>query len=176
MKDIFVISDTHFNHANILKFLKADGSRSRPEFKNVEEMNEVIIDNWNKTIKPDDIIYHLGDFTFGGAHNIAKIAPRLNGRKRIILGNHDYDAADFVGHFDKITSWRVFSKKDTFRKTVALCHYPLHWSACDRADINIHGHLHYQTVDDHRYVNVCVEHTNYKPVSIEEIIDAWDDR
>ena len=71
-KNIFVISDTHFSHVNILKFKNAAGELNRPGFDSPDHMNEVIIENWNKTIKSDDIIYHLGDFTFGGKQNIAK--------------------------------------------------------------------------------------------------------
>ena len=64
-------------------------------------MHEVMIDRWNSVVRPNDIIYHLGDFAFG-RHNI-KIAERLNGKKRLIMGNHDtYSTADYLSYFDKL--------------------------------------------------------------------------
>ena len=79
---IFFTSDSHFCHSNIIKFC------DRP-FKDVEEMNEILIDNWNKTVGPNDIIYHLGDFCFAGSAEWHSILGRLNGRIHLILGNHD---------------------------------------------------------------------------------------
>lgn len=80
--NVFFTSDTHFSHANILKFCE------RP-FKTIDEMNEVLIDNWNKVVKEDDIVFHLGDFCFGGPQLWDKFLERLNGKKYLILGNHD---------------------------------------------------------------------------------------
>ena len=67
-KNYFVISDTHWQHENILKFTKEDGTLVRPEFFSVQEMDEIMIENWNKEVKnQDDIVYHLGDVTFGSS-------------------------------------------------------------------------------------------------------------
>lgn len=79
---VFFTSDTHFCHTNIIKFC------GRP-FENVDEMNEVIISNWNKTVGPTDIVYHLGDFCFAGSYEWHTILGRLNGRIHLIIGNHD---------------------------------------------------------------------------------------
>ena len=78
----FFTSDTHFNHANIIKFC------NRP-FKDVEQMNEVMIANWNSVIGKDDTVFHLGDFCLGGAAEWTKILDRLNGKIYLIMGNHD---------------------------------------------------------------------------------------
>ena len=167
---MFIISDTHFSHKNILVFTNNDGQKIRP-FTCLDEMNETIISNWNKTVKPNDIVYHLGDFTFGGKQNIAKFASRLNGRKRLILGNHDYDAKDYVEHFEKVMSFHEMKK---LRIPVVMCHFPLHLSSFQYRvgdnGINLHGHIHDKTIDDPRWVNMCVEHTNYTPVHIEDIL------
>lgn len=82
-KNIWFTSDTHFGHANILKYEK------RP-FKNIDEMNEFFINRWNSLVKPDDIVFHLGDIMFGGTEVFEKVVPKLNGKKYLILGNHDY--------------------------------------------------------------------------------------
>lgn len=79
---VFFTSDTHFNHANIIDFCK------RP-FGSVEEMNEALIANWNRVVSKDDIIFHLGDFCFGGSEVWNSILDRLNGKIYLILGNHD---------------------------------------------------------------------------------------
>jgi calcineurin-like phosphoesterase family protein len=79
---IYVISDTHWNHANIIKYC------DRP-FKNVIEMNEALIKAWNDVVKPEDKIIHLGDFAMGKKHEIPGILARLNGYKVLIRGNHD---------------------------------------------------------------------------------------
>jgi len=176
MRNIFVISDTHFNHSNILKFTHADQTTMlRPGFDSVEHMNETIIQNWNNTVRPEDVVYHLGDFSFTSSKNIEKFASRLNGRKRLILGNHDYEPKLYYPYFQKIFSWREFGT-DMFNRPVILCHYPLHHSAYDyrstRQAILIHGHLHQNLTGLDNYVNVCVEHTNYTPVAIEDIVDG----
>jgi len=174
MRNIFVISDTHFFHKNILTFKKPDESLVRDGFSSVEDMNERIIDNWNKTVNDEDVIYHLGDFTFGSKNRIKDIAPRLKGRKRLILGNHDYQPNDYQPYFEKIFSYRQFGR-DIFKRPVVLCHFPLHRSAFDyrtgNEGLNIHGHLHHNLTGESVHVNVCVEHTNYSPVSIEDIVD-----
>lgn len=81
-KHIWVTSDTHFNHANIIKYC------NRP-FSSVEEMNETIIANWNKVVSQGDTVYHLGDFALGDKSLIPDFIRRLNGHISFIMGNHD---------------------------------------------------------------------------------------
>ena len=80
---LFFTSDTHFSHANIMKFC------GRP-FKNVGEMNNTIIKNWNNVVGPEDTVFHLGDFAFGGLNVWEPIREQLNGHIVLILGNHDF--------------------------------------------------------------------------------------
>ena len=82
-KNIWFTSDLHFGHANIMKY------EGRP-FKDVYEMNEFMLNRWNALIKPDDIVFILGDIMFGGAEVFERIFPKLNGKKYLIMGNHDY--------------------------------------------------------------------------------------
>lgn len=81
-KNTFFTSDTHFGHANIIKLC------NRP-FKDVEEMNEKLIENWNKVVSEDGTVFHLGDFAFGGSGLWNSVIPRLNGQIYLIIGNHD---------------------------------------------------------------------------------------
>ena len=94
--NIFFTSDTHFSHANIMKYC------NRP-WSNVEDMNETLINNWNKVVNKDSIIFHLGDFAWG--NNWMPILNQLNGRKILILGNHDLknkDATALTKGFDYV--------------------------------------------------------------------------
>lgn len=158
MRNIFVISDTHFNHANIIRYC------NRP-FESVEHMNEAMITNWNSMVKHKDIVYHLGDVYFGSQKEADEILYRLHGEKRLILGNHD-NGKDTVlqKHFQKIMLWRDFMEFG-----LHLTHVPIHQSSILHDRINVHGHIHDKQSPDGPYKCLCVEHTEYKPVPIEEI-------
>ena len=78
--EMFFTGDHHFGHANIIKYC------NRP-FNSVEEMDEMLIDEWNYVVNPDDIVYHLGDIAFS-MNELDKIIRRLNGTIYIIPGNH----------------------------------------------------------------------------------------
>jgi calcineurin-like phosphoesterase family protein len=85
--NIFLISDTHFGHENMYKFTGLDGLRVRAKFANASEGDEYMIQAWNQTVKPQDHVYHLGDVAFGPI----SIVQKLNGHKRLVLGNHDFE-------------------------------------------------------------------------------------
>lgn len=83
----FVISDTHFGHESCwAKFKLPNGDPMRP-FASTEEMDETLVDNWNKTVHPKDTVYHLGDVVIARRH--LQTVKRLNGKLRLIRGNHD---------------------------------------------------------------------------------------
>src|SRR5574337_157992 len=128
MRTIYFTSDSHFGHANFLYFKDEGGERIRKEFDSLIGMDEAMIERWNARVKPQDIIYHLGDVCFGGSAMLQSIMRRLNGHKRLILGNHDrLDMGLYAKYFDKIMSWRYFST-DVTKSNICLiaCHYPLH--------------------------------------------------
>lgn len=168
MRDVWVISDTHFFHSNIIKYC------NRP-FKDSIEMDEVIRENWNKTVKPGDIVWHLGDVYFGKAKREESpydFLKTLNGKKRLILGNHD-NALDqnLQKAFEKIVMWRMWPEFG-----ILFSHVPIHADSFRyKCEVNIHGHCHDKIVygedgwADKRYRNVCVEHTNYFPVHIDSL-------
>lgn len=169
MSDIFVISDTHFNHANILGFKTANGNLMRPDFKNVDHMNQVMIENWNAVVKPRDIVIHVGDVIFGLPEFYGVILSKLNGRKTLIMGNHDYNAAQFIPYFDSIRA--SLATKNQFKKDLLFTHYPTSDYSIYPNSLNIHGHIHEKKIDNETYVNVSVERTNYKPIPLEDILD-----
>jgi calcineurin-like phosphoesterase family protein len=167
-RDLWVISDTHFNHENILHFTDHNGDRIRP-FDSVKEMNEVLVNRWNSVVKPGDIVYHLGDVFLGPQEDFKALWPRLNGSKRLVVGNHDN--LKFLvpgGFFKKVTMWRQMTDFG-----LLLTHVPIHSSALSTRSrkglLNVHGHIHAHPAPEGDYHCVCVEQTNYTPVNLEEI-------
>jgi len=175
-RNIWVISDTHFQHENILKFTDRDGSLIRgARFSSVKEMDEAMIENWNSVVKPGDKVYHLGDVFFGSKETFIPLWKKLNGQKRLILGNHD-DAKFFAKHelVAKIDVWRMFPEFG-----LILTHIPLHESVFGEGRfrnfetvLNVHGHIHQNQSPTPNHRVVCVEHIDYTPINIEEIRNA----
>lgn len=161
-RTIWVTSDTHFSHARILTFQDPWGEIMRP-FSSVEEMDETLVARWNDRVRPHDHVYHLGDVAM--TRPALQIVKRLNGKKRLIFGNHDiYDYKSYteVG-FEKLMGYRVF--EDLF-----LSHVPIHPSSMPNF-INVHGHIHGNGDLGEGYINMSVEATNFAPLSLEEIRD-----
>jgi calcineurin-like phosphoesterase family protein len=159
-RKIFVIANTHFNHANIIKYC------NRP-FNSVEEMNETMINNWNNIVSDQDIVYHLGDVFIGGN---PELLYNLKGRKRLVVGNHDALKNPVIHKvFQKIMMWRIFPEYG-----VVLTHVPIHESSVlskynKKQLINVHGHIHDKSSPKGPYRCVCVEQINYTPVDITTI-------
>lgn len=173
--ELYFVSDTHFGHANILTF-QVDGVLMRPGFSSVEEMDQCMFDRWNEIVKPQDHVYHLGDVAM--MKRFIDKCKLLNGHKRLLLGNHDiYDVKDYyAAGFKKIFGSRVIAN-------ILFSHIPVHPQSLGRFDANVHGHIHANPVyrpvvtvsrDTQKlkivpYVNVCVEATNYRPISLGEV-------
>lgn len=150
MTKIYVTSDTHFYHANIIKYT------NRP-FKDVDEMNEGLIKRWNDKVTKDDIMFFLGDFIFAKPDKMAYILGRLNFKEmNIVPGNHDHQFVKWL----KTTPYpnvKVVNKIYELRVDTVdfvLCHFPIEeW---DRG-IHLHGHTHGNiahrgtTIKDNRY-------------------------
>ena len=180
-KNIWVISDTHFRHANILKFKDQYGNLVRPGFADVDEMDEHMIERWNSVVKPGDIVYHLGDVVMNSNDDYAwfkKNWPRLNGSKRLIVGNHDdIKFLSSGGFFKKVSMWRMFPEFG-----LLLSHVPVHSASAmlyGSKDtgllttpfqlLNVHGHIHQNPSPAGPYRCVCVEQIDYTPVNIDEL-------
>jgi len=176
---IYFTSDTHFDHSNIINLCK------RP-FKDVNQMNEKIIQNWNSCVNDDDEIYIIGDFTFNGNGTDANnILSRLNGIKYMIKGNHDKflnDEAFDKNYFEWIKDYHVLNYQ---KRKLILFHYPiLEWDDYYGDSIHLHGHVHncsknkdqQKRVDSlgKRAINVGVDVNNFTPISIEKILKIAD--
>lgn len=130
-------------------------------------MDDYLTQAWNETVSPKDKVYHLGDVAIP-RHGL-KVLEKLNGRKVLIKGNHDiFKIKDYLQYFDDIRGCHYLDG-------CILTHIPVHPVNLTRYRSNIHGHLHYRRVlteensVDERYQNVCVEHTDYRPIDWEII-------
>ena len=159
----WLYADPHFFHQGVCNFLRPGGSKLRP-WTNAEEMSEQMIRDYNDIVHPQDRVYILGDVAMN-RKALDKSLPRLLGRKVLVKGNHDIDKLSYYSqYFDDI---RAYVPKKGF----ILSHIPIHPGSLGRWGVNIHGHLHCNSVEnDPRYVCVSVEHTNYKPILLEEVL------
>lgn len=173
----FFTSDTHFFHEKIINFC------SRP-FKNAEEMNEKLIENWNSVVGEDDTVFHLGDFIFGGAKCANEILDRLNGKIHLIFGNHDIKniKQGFINRFENVIPQKQIKIEG---RSIYLNHYPfLCYGGSYRGDTNavwqLYGHVHSgpgsNGLDCNRLVStfpyqydVGVDNNNYTPISYYQV-------
>ncbi len=159
MDNIFVTSDPHYGHANIIRYC------NRP-FINVEEMDYSLINNWNSVVDDNDTVIVNGDFMF--YKNDTGIFNRLKGKKILVKGNHDKKAVFSLG-WESMHDIYDFSY---LGKHFVMCHYPIaQWNNRGHGSLHLYGHIHDEQnakveVIPNRY-NICVEMTNYFPVNLE---------
>ena len=173
----WVTADTHFGHANILNFKRRDGTPLRP-FTSLDEMHSVMIKNWNDRVGDSDRVYLLGDIVMNPKW--MHILGQLKGRLVLVKGNHDiFDLKDYTQYFDDIRAYVVGKMPQGKGSMYILSHIPVHPdSLTERGWVNIHGHLHYNQVmkdgrPDPSYKCVSVEHTDYAPVELSEILNGF---
>lgn len=149
----FVTSDNHFNHENIIKYCK------RP-FSSVEEMNRVMITKWNEKIGKEDIVFHLGDFSFGSIEKIKEVREKLNGIIILLLGNHEsYKKMRNRGF--------ILIRSPICIGNFILTHKPLPKNEIPEGFINVHGHIHEK--ESLYGINVSVDKTDFYPVELNEL-------
>jgi len=155
MVNLWLTSDSHFSHDAIIGYAK------RP-FTSAAEMDEALVENWNRVVKPSDHVYHLGDVVM--KRSALAVVKRLNGHLRLVRGNHDiFRTKEYLAvGFEEIYGCRVI---DGFLMT----HIPVHEQSLGRFKANLHGHTHEQFVCGSRYINLCVEQTAYTPVHFEDV-------
>lgn len=170
---IFFTADTHFGHANIIRFCK------RP-FATVEEMDETLVANWNNRVGNGDTVYFLGDLFFRASLNkVWDILGRLKGKKHLILGNHDssWMKGELASrHFVEVTH---FLDVSVGGRHLVMCHYPMVCWGDKGKSWMIHGHIHNNRHSDYwpllqareRVLNAGVEINGYAPVPFEELLE-----
>jgi len=198
MAERFSCADLHFGHKGMVmftsggkpirpwgtpvgkvKFDDLDPETQADIMRRVEEMDEAMVENWNRVVGPKDKVEVLGDAVIGRQQ--IHTFGRLNGRKRLRMGNHDVfvknNNRDYAQYFEEITAYKVFDD-------LIMSHIPLHpESVKERWKANVHGHLHtkrvmmtkqtwwggVQEVIDPRYLCVSMEHIDYTPLPMDEV-------
>lgn len=153
----YVFSDPHFHHKNMA---------IKRGFSCEEEMNELIVKNWNNIVSKKDAVYLLGDITMEKKNY--EIVSRLQGVINVVLGNHDerQHVRELLKYVNSVSGMIDYKNK------VILTHCPVHPSQLEfRYSHNIHGHVHENSLDDKRYINVCAEVVDYKPKLITDLFD-----
>ena len=170
---VFFTSDTHFNHKGIIEFCH------RP-FKDVEQMDEALIANWNSVVGKEDTVFHLGDFCLGGSAKWTHILDRLNGKIYLILGNHDLRniRQRYIQRFEHVTMQMFIEIRG---QRIYLNHNPfLCYGGAHRNIWQLFGHVHsgpYATDTTRSLMkkllpmqyDVGVDNNNFTPVSFEQV-------
>ena len=154
-RKVFITSDTHFSHKNICRGVTSwhlpDGSvpiDQTRDFKTIEQMNESIVSGINSVVGQDDILIHLGDWSFGGFENVKIFRDRIICKEiHLILGNHDTHIENNRGNVQELfTSVNHYTKLMYKLKTFVLFHYPVvSWDGLNKGHIHLHGHVHLPT-------------------------------
>ena len=157
---IWLSADLHFGHANIVKYC------DRP-YKNVTEMNEGIIANWNAVVKPTDTAYLLGDMAMSKKY--LHLLHRLKGKKHLIIGNHDEPFLDELPqYFESMSHIKEFKHQG---QKFILCHYAMRaWHHHGKGSIHLYGHSHGSLPGFERSMDVGVDAHNMCPISIDQVI------
>ena len=161
------LADTHFHHKNILK--------DRSEFSSIEEMNEKLVENYNKIVKPNDIVFHLGDVSFK-INEVEPIIKRLNGQINLIIGNHDYENENKYKNMNKFNWVKSYHKFKINNNKIILFHFPIaSWDCIHHGSYHFHGHSHAQYQGKGLSLDVGVDMARkilgeYRPFNYDEII------
>ncbi len=164
----YFISDIHFSDERIMRLC------NRP-FENADKMDEYIIDNWNKRVNKDDDVYILGDIS---KEYYPNIYSKLNGKKYLILGNHDYAFKNELLStycFEEVLDIKTININ---KQKVILCHYPImDWEDSHLGSIHLYGHIHNKNLPeienyykDKLAFNVSADVLGFIPRTLEEIV------
>lgn len=162
MPNTFFIADTHFGHDAIIRY------EQRP-FADAAAMDAVLLDNWQRTVGKDDLLFMLGDFALAPAERVRALLGLLPGRKHLVMGNHDrqHSAAWWrEAGFDWVSPYPIL-----IEEMLLLSHEPLYVNA-NMPYANIFGHVHGNPAyKDASGQSLCVsaERIGYTPVSLEEV-------
>lgn len=189
---IYFTSDTHYHHKNICRATTSweDPLTSTRDFKSLEHMDTTIVDRINNYVMPNDTLFHLGDWSFGGFDRIAEFRNRLVCQNvHLILGNHDqHIEADRDGVQGLFTSVQHYLELDIeyfgaaynlVRKCkFVLMHYPIQsWNNMHKEAIHLHGHVHLpnsRKMGVGKMLDVGIDGNNYFPYNFKEILNIMD--
>ena len=194
-QQIWFTSDTHYAHSNICRATTnwKDADRLTRDFTSLEEMNQTLVDRINQQVMPDDILIHLGDWSFGGFDNIQLFREQLNCKNIIlVLGNHDHhiernkdNIQKIFNHVTEYLNLEIVydgnSKKEKLNRIQFICmHYPIaSWNNMKSGAIHLHGHVHLPNelrISNGKAMDVGVDGNSLYPINMFEILELMADR
>lgn len=159
MPKTFFTADTHFGHARIIPLCK------RPHH-DVEEMDRMLISDWNHVVRPEDTVWHLGDFAYRNKQEVASYFHRLPGTKHLVTGNHD-SAATLALPWASVSQIAETVVDGT---RIIMCHYPmLEWQGFHRGALHLFGHVHGSRQGEPGSLDVGVDACGYRPLTLDQI-------
>jgi calcineurin-like phosphoesterase family protein len=178
---LWFTSDTHFSHANICSATTqwSDPSTSR-KFDALEQMDDILVQNINDLVSENDILFHLGDWSFGGFENIKKFRERLVCKNiHIITGNHDHhierNKEDIQSIFSSVNKYLEMNVRGGgIDANLVLMHFPIaSWNNMSKGFIHLHGHVHLPKdvrIGKGKTMDVGVDGNDFKPISLDEVL------
>lgn len=162
MSKIWFCSDSHFNQQRTLEMSK------RP-FKDVKEMNRVLVNNWNSVVNKNDIVYHLGDF---GDYRTREF---LNGKIILIKGNYERSGfkdefEKYKYYFDEIYEYNHSIDIDQYH--INMVHEPMRIKdiPIDKTNINLFGHVHKLCMIKSYGINAGLDAHCFYPIDLETVL------
>lgn len=167
MSETWFTSDTHFGHGKIIEYC------NRP-FTNSDEMDRVLIANWNAAVQPEDVVYHNGDVALvrDRPGHWDRIAAQLHGTIHLTVGNHDEDEMLTHPRFASVEHYReIFIGA----QRIVLSHYAMRtWHKCGskskkRRSLMFYGHSHAGLPGNAQSLDIGVDAWNFRPINLEQI-------
>ena len=178
-QQLFFTSDTHYNHTNICRGVTkwTDAEDVTRDFETLDQMNDRIVAGINTEVGENDILFHLGDWSFGGFESIERFRNRINCKNiHLILGNHDHhierDRAGIRGLFSSVNQYLELevNKEHNF----VLMHYPImSWNKMNDGVIHLHGHVHLPPnfrIGKGKMMDVGVDGNGLDPISLSKVL------
>ena len=158
---LFFTSDTHFGDPRVLRI-------DRRPFPTLQEHDAALVSAWNDTVGPEDEIWHLGDFARRGSRAVDALLASLNGRKHLVIGNNDDEAALSSSGWESVQHYAELTIEG---RLVILCHYPFRtWNRMGDKSINLHGHSHGKLKPMTRQYDVGVDARAYRPATFDSFM------
>jgi calcineurin-like phosphoesterase family protein len=182
---LYFTSDTHYNHTNICRGVTrwANAEDITRDFKTLDQMNDRIVNGINEVVGQDDILFHLGDWSFGGFESIWKFRHQINCQNiHLVLGNHDHhiernreNIQDIFSSVNQYVELEV-NKQYNF----VLMHYPImSWNKMNDGVIHLHGHVHLppdRRIGKGKMMDVGIDGNGMDPISLSKVLTLMNNR
>ena len=192
-QQLFFTSDTHYSHSNICSATTnwTESSNLTREFNSLDHMNQVLVDNINNMVGENDILIHLGDWSFGGFERVQEFRDRILCKNiHLVLGNHDHhiernkegvqDLFSSVQNYLRLEVRRPINKATVQTFKFVCMHYPIaSWHDMNQGVIHLHGHVHLPShlrIAEGKAMDVGVDGNGLEPLSLNEILSIMKDR